>query len=90
MSTKLLLTKNKQSLAKDLKTLSLLKLEKRRLDTPAKIEYGGLVIKSNLSKHNKNIILGGLVYLSDIIDKDSSKKEFFESIGKSKFNKGVE
>lgn len=59
--------KEKQLLARCEKSLLLEKVKKRKADTRHKIELGGLVIKSGMSIHQKTIILGGLVYISELI-----------------------
>ena len=53
--------KKQQHLLKLERNLALQKLKERKADTRNKIEFGGLVIKSNMDKFSKAVILGALI-----------------------------
>lgn len=77
--------KQKQLIARLEKEDALLKLKKRRADTRRKIEYGGLVIKSGMYTYTKDIILGGLVYVEQLIANDFDYISLFEAEGQKQF-----
>ncbi len=79
------ITKQKQLIARLEKNEALIKLKKRRLDTRRKIEYGGLVIKSGMHAYTKDIILGALVYVEQLIANDFDYVALFEGEGKKQF-----
>jgi hypothetical protein len=75
----------KQSIARDEKSLALTKLKKRRADTRRKIELGGLVIKSGVNIHTKSVILGAFQYVYDLMENDPNYLKLFESMGSTTF-----
>ena len=77
--------KEKQKLARCENSLALEKLKKRKAHTRRKIELGGLVIKSGMSIYNKSVILGALIQGLQLIERDFSYQDFFESVGKKSF-----
>ncbi|HAT1848294.1 TPA: conjugal transfer protein TraD [Legionella pneumophila] len=77
--------KEKQLIARCEKSLALEKLKRRKADTRRKIELGGLIIKSGLNIFNKSVILGGLDYIFEMANKDTSYLNFFESRGNQLF-----
>lgn len=79
------ITKQKQLIARLETSDALIKLKKRRAATRRKIEYGGLVIKSGMSAYTKDIILGALVYVEQLIASDFDYTSFFESEGLKQF-----
>ena len=74
-----------QAIARAEKSLAFEKLKNRRADTRNKIQLGGLVIKSEMSVYDKELILGGLVYIAKMINDDAHYKTVFSSIGESAF-----
>ncbi|CZH23371.1 conjugal transfer protein TraD [Legionella pneumophila] len=68
--------KEKQLIARCERSLALERLKKRRADTRCKIELGGLVIKSGLSKYDKVTVLGALDYALKLIMLDEYHKQF--------------
>jgi hypothetical protein len=85
MSAALEIKKQKQKIARLEQELAAEKLKKRRADTRNKIQLGGLVIKSEMSFHDKDIILGALIHAFNNIQEDESCKTFFSSLGKNAF-----
>ncbi|HAT3891403.1 conjugal transfer protein TraD [Legionella pneumophila serogroup 1] len=77
--------KEKQLIARCEKSLALEILKRRKADTRSKIELGGLIIKSGLNIFNKSVILGGLDYIFEMANNDTSYLSFFESRGKQLF-----
>ncbi|MCL9685748.1 conjugal transfer protein TraD [Legionella maioricensis] len=77
--------KEKQMITRCEKLLALDKLKKRRADTRQKIELGGLVIKSGINIYEKSIILGGLIYISTLIKKDTDFVSSLEILGDNTF-----
>lgn len=77
--------REKQVIARCEKSLALEKLKTRKADARRKIEFGGLVIKSSMDVYNKAVILGGLVHLVQLIERDESHLKLFESIGNNLF-----
>ncbi|HAT1704408.1 TPA: conjugal transfer protein TraD [Legionella pneumophila] len=77
--------KEKQLIARCEKSLALEILKRRKADTRSKIELGGLIIKSGLNIFNKSVILGGLDYIFEMANNDTSYLNFFESRGKQLF-----
>lgn len=75
----------KQKIARGEQSLALEKLKKRRADTRNKIQLGGLVIKSEMSIYDKEIILGALIHAFKMINDDEDYKTLFSSIGKNAF-----
>lgn len=75
----------KQTIARYEKVLALEKVKKRKADTRRKIELGGLVIKSGLDCENKAIILGALMYASNLINNEIYRREMFRNIGNNYF-----
>jgi hypothetical protein len=71
-----------QTIAKCKQSISLEQVKKRKQETRRKIELGGLVIKSGLDTYEKNIILGGLMYLFELLKDDN----LFQSTLRSKGN----
>ena len=62
-----------QKIARLEKEVALERLRQRRADTRRKIEWGGLVVKSAMSGHNKSIILGALIHAMRLIENDQKK-----------------
>ncbi len=77
-----------QKIARLEKEVALERLRQRRADTRRKIEWGGLVVKSAMSGHNKSIILGALIHAMRLIENDQKQLELFESIGDTAFLEG--
>ncbi len=77
--------KQQQAIAQDEQSLALAKLKNRRADTRHKIELGGLVIKSGMDGFNKSVILGGLHYLSQLIQNDFTYHKLFQTTGENLF-----
>lgn len=78
--------KEKQNLARCEKSLALEKLKKRKADTRNKIELGGLVIKAELHRFEKAIILGALVYSLELIKYDKHYEKLFLDRGVDLFS----
>lgn len=79
------ITSKKQKIARAEQSIALEKLKKRRADARNKIQLGGLVIKSEMSLYDKEIILGALIYTFKMIDEDEKYKTVFSSIGQNAF-----
>lgn len=77
--------KEEQLLARLDRSLALLKIKKRKADTRRKIEYGGLVIKSGMHVFTKDVILGALSYVSNMLEQDPNYISVFESTGQRIF-----
>jgi len=85
MTTLKQIEKEQQTLARCKQSLALEQLKKRKADTRSKIELGGLVVKSGLDCFGKAVVLGILIYSSELIEKDIAYLKLFENIGQSKF-----
>ncbi|HAT9621495.1 TPA: conjugal transfer protein TraD [Legionella pneumophila subsp. pneumophila] len=87
MTTVKQIEKERQLLARCEKSLTIEKMKKRKADTRHKIELGGLVIKSELAKYEKCIILGAMKHAVTLINKDPQHYiSIFKIIGESNFN----
>jgi hypothetical protein len=79
------ITKKKQIIPRLEQQDALTQLKKRKADTRRKIEYGGLVIKSGMHAYTKNIVLGALIYVEQLIANDFDYASFFQNEGKHQF-----
>ena len=77
--------KEQQLIARCEQSIALEKLKKRRADTRRKIELGGLVIKSGMDGFNKEMILGALEYILQLLENDPDFKNRFEARGEVLF-----
>ena len=77
--------KQKQCIARCEKSLALEKIKKRRADTRRKIELGGLVIKAGMDGFSKSVILGVLDDASELLRRDETSREMFETRGNKLF-----
>ncbi|HAT8326962.1 TPA: conjugal transfer protein TraD [Legionella pneumophila] len=77
--------KEQQLIARCEQSLALEKLKKRRADTRRKIELGGLVIKSGMGIYSKSVVLGALVYILGLIEKDDEQIKLMELRGNELF-----
>lgn len=85
MDTREQIVKQKQSIARCENSLVLEKLKKRRAETRRKIELGGLVVKAGMDGFNKSVILGALVYASELLKQDETSLDRFEGRGNKLF-----
>jgi len=85
MSSRDQIIEQKKRIARCEKSLVLEKIKKRRADTRRKIELGGLVIKSGMDEFNKAIILGGLLYLVELMGQGDDHINIFEGRGNAIF-----
>lgn len=83
MGTVKKIKKKKQQLLKSERNLALQKLKLRRSETRKKIELGDIVIKSNMDKFSKTVILGALLDLSEKIKKDKNLEKLFHIRGEA-------
>jgi hypothetical protein len=77
-----------QKIARLERNVALERIKQRRADTRRKIEFGGLVIKSGISGHNKSVVLGALISAIRSIEIDKKNMELFEEIGNLAFLEG--
>lgn len=75
MSTQEKLKAAEQRLARLERNKAMQSIKKRKQDTRRKIELGGLVIKSELSQYNKDVILGALIdAVNQLLDNPDLKR----------------
>jgi hypothetical protein len=79
------ITKQEQLIARLEQQDALTQLKKRKADTRRKIEYGGLVIKSGMHAYTKDIVLGALIYVEQLIANDFDYVALFEGEGQKQF-----
>lgn len=79
------ITKQEQLIARLEQVDALSQLKKRKADTRRKIEYGGLVIKSGMHAYTKDIVLGALIYVEQLIANDFDYVTLFEGEGQKQF-----
>ena len=89
MTTRNDIKKTEQLIARLENSVSLEKLKKRKSETRRKIEFGGLVVKSEMDNYSKDIILGALSHAMSLIENDNSYLTMFEGIGKNLFMEKV-
>ena len=77
--------KKQQHLLKLERNLALQKLKERKADTRNKIEFGGLVIKSNMDKFSKAVILGALIDAFETLQHNQDVENIFKLKGESSF-----
>lgn len=77
--------KKQQYLLKLERNLALKKLKERKADTRKKIEFGGLVIKSNMNKFPKAVILGALIDAFETLQHNQAAENIFKLKGESSF-----
>jgi len=87
METQNKINKKTQTIAKLERQLIIEKIKDRKKQTRRKIEFGGLVIKAEMDKFSKDIILGALISIRKEIQKDKNIKSVFKSIGNESFMK---
>jgi len=87
METQNKINKKTQTIAKLERQLIIEKIKDRKKQTRRKIELGGLVIKAEMDKFSKDIILGALISIRKEIQKDKNIKSVFKSIGNESFMK---
>ncbi|MCE3043963.1 conjugal transfer protein TraD [Legionella sp. 16cNR16C] len=75
------ITRQKQIICREEKSLAAEKLKKRRAETRRKIELGGLVVKAGMDAYNKAVILGVLNYINELLSNESKLIELFEQNG---------
>ncbi len=85
MTTGEQIVKQTQQIARCEKSLVLEKIKKRRAETRRKIELGGLVVKAGMDGFNKSVILGALDYALQLMGRDASYTQLFESEGDNLF-----
>ena len=61
------------------------KLKARKKETRRKIEWGGLVVKANMHKYSKAVILGALIDAAASLAKDESLQRLFQLKGEAGF-----
>ena len=77
--------KKQQYLLKLERNLALKKIKERKADTRKKIELGGLVIKSNMDKFSKAVILGALVDAFEKLQHNQGTEKLFNLKGEASF-----
>lgn len=85
METQKQINKKIQVIARLERKLTIDKIKERKKQTRRKIELGGLIIKAEMDKLPKNIILGALIHARKAIQKDFDVKSLFEAIGNAAF-----
>lgn len=85
METQKQINKKTQIIARLERKLITEKINERKKQTRRKIELGGLVIKAEMDKFPKDIILGSLINARKKIQNDADLKSLFKSIGNSAF-----
>lgn len=85
METQKKINKKTQTINRLERQLIIEKIKERKKQTRRKIELGGLIIKAEMDKFSKDIILGALINARKEIEKDSNVKSLFQSIGHSNF-----
>lgn len=85
METQQKINKKTQAIARLERKLIIEKIKERKKQTRRKIELGGLVIKAEMDKFPKDIILGALINARREIQNDADIKSLFKSIGSAVF-----
>lgn len=85
METQNKINKKTQVIARLERNLVIEKIKERKKKTRRKIELGGLVIKAEMDKFSKDIILGALINARKEIQNDADIKSLFKSIGNAAF-----
>ncbi|HEY2566755.1 MAG TPA: conjugal transfer protein TraD [Candidatus Aquirickettsiella sp.] len=85
METQNKINKKTQIIARLERKLLIDKVKERKKQTQRKIELGGLVIKAEMDKFPKDIILGALISARKEIQKNPDTKSLFQSIGNAAF-----
>lgn len=87
VSTQNKIKKTEQHIAKLERSKALQTIKQRKQATRQKIEWGGLVVKSEMHGYTKDIILGALLDARQQIESDPASKRLFELKGKDAFLK---
>ena len=85
MSTQEKLKAAEQRLARLERNKAMQSIKKRKQDTRRKIELGGLVIKSELSQYNKDVILGALIDAVNQLSDNPDLKRLWQLKGQQAF-----
>ena len=85
METQKQINKKIQVIARLERKLTIDKIKERKKQTRRKIELGGLVIKAEMDKFSKDIILGAFINARKEIQNDSYVKSLFKAIGNAAF-----
>ena len=85
METQNKINKKTQIIARLERKLIMEKIKERKKQTRRKIELGGLVIKAEMDKFSKDIILGAFIHVRKEIQNDADIKSLFKAIGSAAF-----
>ena len=77
--------KKQQQILRLERNLALQKLKVRKTDTHKKIELGGLVIKSNMNKFSKAVILGALIDAFETLKHNQELEKLLRLKGEASF-----
>lgn len=85
MSTLEAIKKQERAIARLERELALQKIKERKADARNKIELGGLVIKSQMHRYPKVIILGALLDALEHLQKDEGHHTLYKAKGEAAF-----
>jgi hypothetical protein len=85
METAEKIKKAEQALAKLERSQALKKIKERKQETRKKIQWGGLIVKSQMDQYTKDVILGALIDAKIQIDSAEENKRLFEIKGRNAF-----
>jgi len=85
METLEAIKKQQQKVVRFERNLALEKIKARKKETRRKIEFGGLVVKANMDRYSKVVVLGALIDAFDNLSRDEAVKTLFQSKGEAAF-----
>lgn len=85
MTTPEAIKKQQQKVARLERHLAREKIKQRKRDTRRKIELGGLVIKANMDKFSKAVVLGALIDAFENLQQSEAAKTLLQSKGEAAF-----